>query len=219
MTRLPSAPRLAVALGALLLTGAALAQYKVVGPDGRVTYTDKPPATQAPGTRVGGDAGGGATANAAPPSTSGVPYETRQAMQRFPVALYASRSCGPCDQARTWLKTQGIPFTEYGINADADVRALAAKFGDTSLPMVTVGGQTLRGYNAPELETTIHAAGYPSQVKLFGYQWPAAVPLAPPTTTAAAPAAPNGNAAPAPSAPRRPAPPPPTTAPSPIKGF
>ncbi|MEX8494485.1 DUF4124 domain-containing protein, partial [Sphaerotilus sp.] len=28
----------------LLLAGSASAQYKLVGPDGRVTYTDRPPA-------------------------------------------------------------------------------------------------------------------------------------------------------------------------------
>ena len=34
---------LAIALGMALSAGGALAQYKVVGPDGSVTYTDRPP--------------------------------------------------------------------------------------------------------------------------------------------------------------------------------
>ena len=47
-TRLPSLPVLFLAalaaLAGLAGSGGALAQYKVVGPDGGVTYTDRPPA-------------------------------------------------------------------------------------------------------------------------------------------------------------------------------
>ena len=34
---------------AALLAGPAFAQYKVVGPDGRITYTDRPPPAAASG--------------------------------------------------------------------------------------------------------------------------------------------------------------------------
>ena len=42
-TGLGLAVALAIALGMALCAGGALAQYKVVGPDGSVTYTDRPP--------------------------------------------------------------------------------------------------------------------------------------------------------------------------------
>src|ERR1700743_2443954 len=95
-----STRRLRLAAVAMLLGSAAvgaLAQYKIVGPDGKVTYTDKPPTpadirvnngTPAPGNTAGG----------------GLPYETRQAMAKFPVTLYATKGCAPCDQARDALR-------------------------------------------------------------------------------------------------------------------
>lgn len=189
---------LALASVALLVATAASAQYKIVGPDGRVTYTDKPPA--GPARDAGNPAGGGASGEAAGP----LPYQTRQAASRFPVALYAGRRCAPCDQARDWLKTRGVPFTEYLVDTEADAAAMKARFGEAVLPMVTVGSQSLRGFNAVDLDATITNAGYPQQVKLFGYHWPAAVPLAP------APKAATPSAAPAPAPVAPPPPPPPT---------
>jgi glutaredoxin len=176
--------QLPVALGALLLAGAACAQYKIVGPDGKVTYTDKPPVGQNAATAPGaGTAPGGGTTN--------LPYETRQAMARYPVTLYARRGCAPCDQARSWLKDHGVPFSEYSVETEADGRALVARFNQSVLPIVAVGSNAMHGFNASELETTTLAAGYPAQVKLFGYHWPAAVPLAPPVAAAASSPAPQ----------------------------
>jgi glutaredoxin len=196
----PLAARLAtLAAIAALLAGAATgaaAQYKIVGPDGRVTYTDKPPApadarAAAPGT-------GGTTSGGAP-----LPVEVRQAMARYPVTLYAAKSCSPCDQARQWLKGRGIPFSEYSIDSNADIAALQSKFGGRELPVITIGGQVIRAFSSSELGSYADAAGYPKQARLVGYNWPAPTPLAPPS------------AAPAPSAEPAPAPAPAAPAPAP----
>jgi glutaredoxin len=191
------AARLAtLAAVAALLAGAATgaaAQYKVVGPDGRVTYTDKPPAPSEARARTAGGGGGSDTGG-------GLPAEVRQAMSRFPVALYAAKACGPCDQARSWLKGRGIPFNEYSIETNGDIDALKAKFGAPTLPVITIGGQVLRSSSTSELSSYVDAAGYPKQAKLSGYSWPAPTPLAPPAAPAAAPA-------PAPTAPVPPPPP------------
>jgi len=174
---------------AALLAGAAtgaLAQYKIVGPDGRVTYTDKPPAPSDARARTAG--GGGA-------DTSALPGEVRQAMSRFPVTLYSAKGCAPCDQARQWLKGRGIPFNEFSIESNADIDALKSKFGAPNLPVITIGSQVIRSSSTSELTTYADAAGYPKQSKLSGYNWPAPTPLAPPA------AAPAPAPAPAPAAP------------------
>src|SRR5262249_55393222 len=111
---------------AALLAGAATgasAQYKIVGPDGSVTYTDKPPT--AANAQIGnqGVNGGG----------NGLPYDVRQAMSRYPVTLFAAKGCGPCDQARQWLKGHGVPFSEYSVESNADIEALKARFGEPQL--------------------------------------------------------------------------------------
>lgn len=186
---------------ALLLGGAAagaLAQYKIVSPDGKVTYTDKPPA--AADIRLNNGPAGTANSGAA----TGMPYETRQAMGRYPVSLYGAKGCGPCDEARDALRKRGVPFTEYSITTNADIAALQSRFGSGTLPVITIGSQTMKGYSRNDLQGYLDAAGYPAQARLGGYRWPQAVALAPP---AAAPVTANAPAA-APSAPASLLPPP-----------
>jgi len=176
-------PRLLrLATVALLLGGAAagaLAQYKIVGPDGKVTYTDKPPA--AADVRLGNGTPGADNGGAA----GGMPYETRQAMVKYPVTLYASKNCAPCDQARDALRARGVPFNEYSVVMNADIAALQARFGSTSLPVITIGSQSMKGYSSNDLQGYLDAAGYPAQARLTGYRWPQAVALAPPAAAAA----------------------------------
>jgi len=195
----------AAALGALALALAgtaasppAWAQYKVVAPDGSVTYTDRPPAGAA--ARVSP----ASTAAPAPAGGSVVPPEVRQPMARFPVTLYGARPCVPCDQARAWLKQRGIPYTEYSVEKATDINQLKGRFGDAQLPVVTIGSQVIKGFSAAELEAYADAAGYPRQSRLANYAWPAAVPLAPPAASVAAPTVP-----PAPTVPSAAPPPPP----------
>jgi glutaredoxin len=169
----PSTRLARLAAVAALLAGAAtgaLAQYKIVGPDGSVTYTDKPPA--AANARIGnqGVTGGG---------TGGVPYDVQKAMSRYPVTLFAAKGCAPCDQARSFLKGHNIPFSEYSVETNSDIEALKGRFGEAQLPVVTIGGQTMKGFNGADLQGYLDAAGYPKQARLSGYAWPAATPLAP----------------------------------------
>ena len=74
----------ALALGMLAFQAVAHAQpvYRIVGPDGKVTFSDRAPETLAPGAR---------TSTLAPVATgsdtSALPFELRQVVQRFPVTL------------------------------------------------------------------------------------------------------------------------------------
>ncbi len=178
----PASPARLVVVALLLGSAAfgALAQYKIVSPDGHVTYTDKPPTAGdlranagTAGSTTSGGAGGGA-----------MPYEVRQASTHYPVALYASKSCVPCDQARQWLKGHGIPFSEYSVDTNGDITQLSQRFGDGTMPVVTIGSQTIKGFASADLQSYADAAGYPKQSRLSGYSWPAPVPLAPPTRVA-----------------------------------
>ena len=186
---------LRVATVAMLLGGAAvgaLAQYKIVGPDGKITYTDKPPAA----ADIRANSGTPATANTA--SNGGLPYETRQAMSRYPVTLYAAKDCAACGQARDALRQRGVPFSEYSITTNADLAALQSRFGGTTMPVIVIGSQTMKGYSSSNLQGFLDAAGYPAQARLVGYRWPAPVALAPPapSTSADASAAPPSTPAP-----------------------
>ncbi|HEX4510191.1 MAG TPA: glutaredoxin domain-containing protein, partial [Burkholderiaceae bacterium] len=137
---------LRLATVAMLLGGAAvgaLAQYKIVGPDGKVTYTDKPPTA----ADIKMPANGG---NAAP-STGGMPYETRQAMTKFPVTLYSTKSCPVCDDARRALRQRGVPFNEYTVVTNDDFTAYKSRFNSSNFPTIVVGSKSLSGYSSGDL--------------------------------------------------------------------
>jgi glutaredoxin len=175
-TRLARLAALAVLLGGV--TVGALAQYKIVGPDGQVTYTDKPPTAQ--------DIRPSKGTAAAPSAGAGIPYETRQAMAKYPVTLYSIKSCAACDQARQALRGRGVPFNEYSVVTDSDISAFQSRIGGTTFPAVVIGSQTMKGYSSNDLSGYLDAAGYPAQAHLVGYTWPAAMPLTPRSPTVAA---------------------------------
>jgi glutaredoxin len=172
--------------------------YRIVGPDGKVTFSDQPPPAASTGKVSTANTGGGGAASA------GLPFELRQIASRFPVTLYSGSNCGPCGTARAMLVSRGIPFSERTVNTSEDVKALERISGENSLPFATIGNQQLKGFSDVEWTQFLNAAGYPATSALpASYRPPAPSPLvsiAAPPAAAARPAA-----APAPAAPPPPA--------------
>ncbi|OLP05597.1 glutaredoxin [Rhodoferax antarcticus ANT.BR] len=177
--------------------------YRSVGPDGRITFSDKPPASAArvtPLSADGTDAGTGA-ANAA------LPYALRQVVSRYPVTLFTSKECAPCDQGRTLLRSRGIPYSEKTITSNDDAESLKRLADTSSLPLLTIGSQQIKGYSSQEWTQYLNAAGYPEESELpasYRYAEPSPlVTLKTPTTPAAAPeSSATPQVAPAAAAPR-----------------
>lgn len=204
--RLPLHWTAACALALLALPAHAL--FKVVGPDGSVTYTDRPPPA-ALGRQVplGGKDTGATDASAA---LASLPLELRQVTTRYPVTLYSSSDCSPCENARQLLAGRGIPFVERRVINEDDAEALNRLTGGRSVPTLTIGTQALRGYSDSDWHSYLDAAGYPRESRLpRGYQQPAATPLVQRQAEAAAPQRP---AAPPPAEPAPPPPAPPAPA-------
>jgi glutaredoxin len=190
-----------IAACALLLgaTAISIAQpiYRSVGPDGKVTFSDKPPVSaNVKVTNAAGASGSGM-------ASSSWPYELRQVSQKYPVTLYTSENCAPCQTARSMLLTRGVPFSEKTVTTAEDSQALLRLSGENSLPFATIGGQQLKGFSDVEWTQFLNAAGYPATFTLpSSYRQPAATPLvvvaAAPATSA--PAATARSAAPMPPA-------------------
>ncbi|RZL88200.1 MAG: glutaredoxin family protein [Variovorax sp.] len=164
-------PRLS-ALFLLCAAGAALAQpvYRQVDKNGKVTFSDQPPAANAQPAATRGAA--------APGADAGLPYELRQVMQRYPVTLYTSDECGPCSAGRSLLVTRGVPFDERTVKSSEDVQALQRLSSQSSLPLLTIGSQQLKGFSDAEWSQYLDAAGYPKAAQLpASYRNPAAQPL------------------------------------------
>lgn len=160
-------------LAAVLAVTCAQAQYKVVGPDGKVTYTDRAPTPADGKTTTLGSRGTPVASEVA------LPQELRQATSRYPATLYVTTgACEPCDAARQLLRQRGVPFTEKQIITAEDSEALERLTGARDAPTLTLGAQTLRGLAAEVWNSYLDAAGYPRESRLPGnYTYPAATPL------------------------------------------
>lgn len=151
--------KLPIAILLLMLAGTVTAQttYRWVDKEGKVHYTDRPPAPnqatkveQKQSARLGADQ----TAS----------YALRKAMADFPVTLYTQPQCGDfCQEARNHLTGRGIPFVEKSISSQADAAALRTLIGEGDLvvPVMQVGSKTLKGYLRSDWDSLLDAAGYP----------------------------------------------------------
>jgi glutaredoxin len=191
---------LVVALGALFTALPAQALYKVVGPDGKVTYTD----------RLTGPESGKVTPLSATGSTAtdsaALPPELQKAVERYPVTLFITADCAPCDNARALLRQRGIPHNEKIVQSGDDADALQRLTGTRDVPTLLIGVQAVPGLSPESWNAYLNAAGYPRESKLpAGYEFPAPLPMrtgvavsapavAPPTSTDAPAAPPLRNA-------------------------
>ena len=129
--------------------------YKVIGTDGRVTYTDRPPAdrtsitalkfTDAPVTRL-------------PESVLKNQAEFAKGMQNQsaqtkkidasgPTTLFIASWCGYCTQAKAYLRTKGIAFRELDIDTPAGGRAYFEAGGQRGVPLIMADGKRLSGFS------------------------------------------------------------------------
>ncbi|WP_457329607.1 glutaredoxin family protein [Rhizobacter sp. P5_C2] len=177
-----------VLLAAMFTALPAHALYKVVGPDGKITYTDRPAVS--PDNKVQSvNSSGGVSDDVA------LPYELRQVAQRYPVTLYGTKDCQPCDTARQMLRQRGIPFAEKSIATKEDGDALQRITGSRDLPAMTVGSQVLRGFQREDWNSYLDAAAYPKESKLpANFPQGSATPLTEPKQAVKASTPQNGNA-------------------------
>lgn len=146
-----------------LTLDAAQAQsvFRIVGPDGQVTFSDKPPTTPASKSTL-------LETGAKDTGSSGatLPYELRQVVNKYPVTLYTTKNCAPCESGRQLLLMRGVPFTEKTVTTAEDSDELQRLSGSRTLPFLTLGVQQFKGYSDAEWTHYFSAAGYPETSQL-----------------------------------------------------
>jgi glutaredoxin len=187
-----------LAVATLLLSALpAHALFKVVGPDGKVTYSDRAPPGDTRAVQVNRD---GSIAS----SDVALPFALRQVIAKFPVVLYTASKCEACEMGRALLQRRGIPFSERTATTNEDKEVWEKVTGGQEAPVMKVGAQVLRGFTASAWEETLDVAGYSRQSQLPpNYKAAAAQPLvepkakppvtAPEVTTTPAPIDPQSN--------------------------
>jgi glutaredoxin len=138
----------------LLMLAAGMAQaqqiYRWVDANGRVQYSEKPPAGAQSSTvqqrvsSVGGNAGGAAQPAAA----------------KAAVKLYSTDWCGYCRQARQLFARNGIAYIELDIEKSEAAKAEYKGLGARGVPVILVGSARMNGYNEPQLVQMLKAGGH-----------------------------------------------------------
>jgi glutaredoxin len=144
-----------VAVTALYAVGASAQMYRWVDKDGRVHYTDTPPAGAARSVER-------RTGTPSVIETNQAPYAVQQATRNFPVTLYTSANCGDaCNDARNLLTRRGVPFREVAVTDEKSVEELKRISGGDSIPVMTVGRSVTRGFEPDMWHNALDAGGYP----------------------------------------------------------
>jgi len=178
---LPSCSKIIVLIGLTAFGLSAGAQYKWTGPDGKVVYSDSPPP---PGVAAATIAGPPLAKSDSQSNLAGL----APIAAKYPVVLYTTSDCSPCQQARSYLNARGIPFAEKTVKTAADADAFrAAGFSEVRFPTLSVGRERNTGFESSQWDSLLDAAGYPAKSMLpAGYRNPPAQSLAPASGTATA---------------------------------
>jgi glutaredoxin len=149
---------LLAALCVATLAAQAQATYRWVGKDGKVHYSDQPPAPaemkEVQKKKLG--------ANVV--ETSSPSYEAQVATKKSPLTLYTSANCiQNCKIARDFLKRRGAAFAEKEIKTqeDADDFRKATGIQELSVPVLQAGNKSEKGYEENAWSALLDAAGYP----------------------------------------------------------
>jgi glutaredoxin len=148
-------PILMLVAAVLALPAAAQTIYRWVDKDGKVQFSDTPPPESAKGvTQQRGSAGEVET---------DLPFASREAARRNPVAIFVAKGCGePCQQARELLRGRGVPYAERDPMVNqGDADALVKLVGKLEVPVITVGSNHVAGFEAGQWQAALDAAGYP----------------------------------------------------------
>lgn len=132
-------------------------------------------------------------------NTTNMLYPLKRAVENFPVTLYTTDNCAPCQSGRALLKERGVPFIEKTITTSADMDALRARQLENNFPVLTVGSRSVAGYQPSAWQAVLDFADYPKKSLLpQSYNNPQATPLVAAEAAKNAPSTPDKKNVPTP---------------------
>lgn len=139
---------LVILLAALPAVAVAESMYKSVGPDGRIAYSDSPPAK--------GRLEKTLKFESAPASP--LPASYIEALRKLraseaasaalgDVVLYSAVWCGYCTKAKAYLASKGIAYQEIDVDTPAGMAAFAQVGGGKGIPLLVTASQRIQGFS------------------------------------------------------------------------
>ena len=139
----------------IAMTASADTVYKAVGPDGEITYSDKPPSDRA---RANTLEFRNLPSSPLPPEVLRFREQLEKSAQgrisaaRAPragdVDLFTAAWCGHCKRAKSHLAAAQINYIEYDIENADGMRAFIGAGGSGGVPLLVAGERRVQGYSA-----------------------------------------------------------------------
>jgi glutaredoxin len=129
--------------------------FKVVGPDGKVSYVDRPPQNKAAKVTAMSFAAYDTVtpvprAAASLPTPSAPAQAPADSSQRL--VMYSTQNCGYCRKAKQYLGGKGIAYEELDVDQNAAALQEFRRLGGKGVPLFVYKGRTMSGYSESGLE-------------------------------------------------------------------
>jgi glutaredoxin len=133
------------------ITSPAQSLYKSVGPDGKITYSDRPPpeGRVEKTMRFNNLPGSTLTALAADRIEQLRQQKAGQqaAIQQGQTVIYTTSWCGYCKKAKAYLASKGISYQELDIETEPGLAAYAQAGGGGGVPLLLHRGERVQGFS------------------------------------------------------------------------
>jgi glutaredoxin len=156
-------PRILATLICLAVCSLSSAQtvYKSIGPDGKVVYSDKPPTQGRVEKTLRFD---NLPSSPLPAGTlSDVEQLRRMKAPAQPssreTVLYSAAWCGYCRQAKAFLASRGIAYSEIDIETPSGKAAFAQVGGGRGVPLLFFKGQRIQGFSPQAYDAVFSGGG------------------------------------------------------------
>ncbi len=72
------------------------------------------------------------------------------------VTIYSTPTCVYCNLAKTFFKSNSVPYTEHNVATDlARRKEMIEKTGQMGVPVIDANGQVIVGFDEPKLRVVL----------------------------------------------------------------
>ena len=80
------------------------------------------------------------------------------------IDIYTTPACGYCKMAKEYFKSQNLEYTEHNVFEDEKAREeMIAKSQQMGVPVITIDGNMVVGFDKPKIEELISKSGSEKQ--------------------------------------------------------
>jgi len=156
----PALALLTLAVAALAAPPAGAQVFKWTGPDGRTHYGDRPPGdAKKEELRIGVQSfGGPAQVDTWAQVLKRPPAVDTSKPRASAVTMFSTSWCPHCKRAKAYFAQKGVSYREVDIEASDAGRREFAGYGGSGVPLIIVGEQRMRGFDAGAMDRLLASA-------------------------------------------------------------